>query len=442
MFPLNEFYQKILDSNYDTEAYSDEEKILLKTAASLTKKILNDYNEKLSQECITVKSLFWRTKFDDVFQTLVDDFHVVPLDSEYYFYQGIYNTVLKQNNQKTKYFLKQETNAQQETNVSLNHFDSANSFAIDFMSYEEIANSFVHPSSFYNASNSFVVAAFLDEFSWNPDDESKDQWFQKITDTKKDITDMLYDVDDSNTDATTFSVISTSGDDKSDSTDKTFVFLDDEPMDFESDKEDVEPVFTIREALNKCNYLIVKENYLAIFEDSYTFPIKIKHEELSKLFDQNFFILKNFINSIPKNNATDVVYFESFSDYFYTSKDFINDEGEEEKITCIYNGEAIKYIADFTFKPEYTFLSHDENNIVAFLMFSFLCDKTNYIHFRDYSERYLFEEAVSNQKLKSLLEEISVKGLNTLNDMSIEKIELLSLRFEKMDEFLFPNYTI
>lgn len=439
---MNEFYQKILDSNYDTEVYSDEEKILLKTAASLTKKILNDYNEKLSQECITVKSLFWKTKFNDVFQSLVDNFNVIPTEDEYTFYQSIYNTVLKQDNQKTSYFLKQETNVQGETNVSLYHFDSANSFAIDFMPYEDIANAFVHPSSFYNASSDFVVAAFLDEFSWNPDDEAKDQWFQKITDTKKDITDMLYEPNDFSSEESSFSVISMSEDKGEESVDKTFVFLDDEPVDSEDEEEKEEPLaITPREALNICNYQIVKENYLAIFEDNYTFPIKVKQEELSRLFDRNFFILKNFINSIPKIETEEIVYFESFSDYFYTSKDILTYEGDEDKITCIYNGEAIKYIVDFTFKPEYTFLSHDENNIAAFLMFSFLCDKTNYIHFRDYSERYLFDEAVSNQKLKSLLEEISLNGLSTLNNMSIENIELLSLRFEKMDELLFPHYT-
>lgn len=391
--------------------------------------------ENLSDK-ITVRELFWKSNFDNVFEILKSTFDVE--EKNYEFYKQIFNTIKKTPVLESTGFLGFSKRTS-EADVVFCYPYSSQFFSISLTPYKEIANCIVEPSTLEEHSSDFIVAAFLDEFSWEPSEDHKEDLTDELNEAveeSKGIKINLHDEDyedesEEEEDIENDKVISF---DKDNSDEVKTVSFDE--LFASSITEAYEK--SIRELIKTVKFGDVKEVFIEFINHnySYIYDFNKTDEEIIYLFEQSYFSIINKIKTHKPVNDLGYVSFETENALIYSS----NSKHPFKDFKCVYSGENSLEVIDCKINEKF----YDPEECVAFFIFCYLSEKfipfsNRQLHFNDEVVGTKFNTYI-NKNFNSTLED---KKLDNLDELTFDEIYSLSFVIENyvsIYHFSFENY--
>lgn len=130
------------------------------------------YERRKSQfeQAITFRELVWRTKFEDVFATLVEQFDYTQEDYETA--KELYRKIIKTPIYTYEHGLKVD---KEDGDISGVRFDSMDDYGLMLLRFNDWGNSLVDPDSLAKTGDTFFVAAAINEMFWMTSDEEKEE---------------------------------------------------------------------------------------------------------------------------------------------------------------------------------------------------------------------------------------------------------------------------
>lgn len=403
---MNDIFKKISQNKINKKECTEEEKKEFREILESTRKELEKRNTEVFKKSITVKELFEKVTFHDVFEYLKE----YGNDEEHYeYFKEIFELIKEQNDNETKNFICMKEIKNEAPDVYSMQLNQGTRYSLMLSKYEEIANYRIHPETTEKFVKEEIVAGFLEEFSWSATDELKEEYKESLEESTKEIE--KYRVQE---EAKEQGIIP--------------IFQEEvaRPMIISREETAEEKAGeTIREYAQEVSYKEVMdalEEQFGYIEDE----LKVDKQETIKIVQNNFFSIKKKINETPikKNGYT-------IRATFLENQLEVN--AKDKKQRCYYSGESVYEILDERFKRKVIFKEVTKaeayaNFIIALLKQEILKNEID----KEESEEYI--ERIKIKKEEKRIIEKASKGISSL---TFEELVKFSYSMEHINSMNF-----